>query len=269
LEKEIMKYIKSDALEIKMSKPDSTFVSFEVELIYNAVISSRKVFQQLASFDSFDFFDTLGMRNLSGFIGEVVVKQIEKQSSGFLEKNPHQDGYPDLILLDERGKEDIKNFSLYDKKPFSPFINGGIEVKCSCGMVPTDKKCKEMGLIHKPEIGESRQKILTGYDWKSHHRQTNNLLGLLWDFDNGVPAIIACFYSNALIENDWGKVVQPKPNSRTTSVSTMNRSGIKKMYDGCLFFRDDEFLISFLDKYNKSNSLSLIKNRQKTNIQKK
>ncbi|HUX80784.1 MAG TPA: hypothetical protein VMV38_00440, partial [Candidatus Paceibacterota bacterium] len=41
-------------------------------------------------------FATLGMRNLSAFIGEMFAAALAKASNGFLLKNPHQDGYPDL-----------------------------------------------------------------------------------------------------------------------------------------------------------------------------
>ena len=85
------------------------------------------------------------------------------------------------------------------------------------------------------------------FDWKAHHRNTNNLLSILWDFIDGIPAIAACFYRNDLTTDDWGKIVQPKSDGgRTTSVSIMTSSGVKKMCDGWIAVIDSEPYISVL-----------------------
>ena len=116
-----------------------------------------------------------------------------------------------------------------DKSPFSPFKNGGIEIKATCGSVPTPIQCAKLG-IEKPGIGDTRIAVMRGYDWKAHHRETNNLVGILWDFLDGVPHIVAIFFGNTLTENDWGKIVQPKEGGgRTTSVSIMPRSGVNNV----------------------------------------
>ena len=116
--------------------------------------------------------------------------------------------------------------------------------------------CQKRGLL-KPDIGDTRISFLTGYDWKAHHRETNNLLGIIWDFINGVPRIVAVCYSNKLIEEDWGKIIKPKEGGgRTTSVSIMTREGVKKMYDGMLAVNNkDNRYIDFFNKYNKSSKL--------------
>ncbi len=73
--------------------------------------------------------------------------------------------------------------------------------------------------LKKPVIGDTRIKSVTGYDWKAHHRETNNLMGIFWDFIKGVPMITALFYSPDLNQNDWGNIIQPRENGgRTTSV---------------------------------------------------
>jgi len=46
----------------------------------------------------------------------------------------------------------------------------------------------------KPNIGEQRIQVLRAYDWKAHHRDTNALMGILWDFIDGVPRIVAVFF---------------------------------------------------------------------------
>src|SRR3989344_3559975 len=200
-------------------------------------------------------FSTLGMRNLSAFIGEVFAAALAKASKGFLVKNPHQDGYPDLLVMTEEGKALLKTLekNMQDKKPFSDFASGGIEVKATCGSVPTPEVLKKKNLT-KPEIGDQRIDVITGYDWKAHHRLTNNLLGIVWDFVDGVPTIAGIFFSSSLTQEDWGKIVQPKEGGgRTTSVSIMTRPGIKKMYEGWIAILDDERYAALFNKFNGSN----------------
>lgn len=204
-----------------------------------------------------DIFSILGMRNLSAFVGEVFARSLAEVSDGLLVSNPHQDGYPDLLLLDEHGKQIFNQLSSQnenqDKAPFSPFANGGIEIKATCGSVPTPAACQKKGL-NKPQIGDQRIDLITGYDWKAHHQETNNLLGLLWDFIDTKPTIVAIFFGNHLTQSDWGEIVKPKTDGgRTTSVSIMPRNGVYKMYQNWLLVLDDERYIHFINKYNKGN----------------
>ncbi|MBS1671341.1 MAG: bsaAI [Bacteroidetes bacterium] len=159
-----------------------------------------------------------------------------------------------MLLLDEAGLKlwaELKDRTR-EKQPFSPFQNGGIEVKATCGSVPTPAECARKGVL-KPDIGDQRIDVLKGYDWKAHHRDTNNLMGILWDFINGVPRIVAVFFANNLLVEDWGAIVQPKEGGgRTTSVSIMTRKGVKKMYDGCLYVINEDRYINFLNRYNDS-----------------
>ena len=201
--------------------------------------------------------EILGMRNLSSFVGELFSAVIIKRSGGFFRKNPHQDGYPDLLLMDEVGAalwESLKG-RYREKGPFSPFLAGGIEVKATCGSVAGAKDFVLKGL-NKPGIGDQRRDLLRGYDWKAHHRETNNLLGLLWDFVDAKPKIIGIFYSSQLEESDWGEIVKPRDGGgRTTSVSIMTRAGVKKMYEGWIMVWSDPAYIRFIDKYNKGSLL--------------
>ena len=207
--------------------------------------------EQTRQFD-INIFETLGMRNLSGMVGEYFAKSVQKFSDGALHSNLHQDGYPDLLLTNtherlnyyytlyaERdGKKYLKNKAL-----FSPFKYGGVEVKATCGSTPSASS------VPKPLIGEQRIELINKFDWKSHHRETNNLLSILWDFIDKVPTIVACFYRNDLIVDDWGKIVQPKEGGgRTTSVSVMSASGISKMCKGWLAVIDFEEYIRTLSK---------------------
>ncbi len=227
-----------------------------INTVLKSVNDMRNLIKKFNEFE-INISEILGLRNLSGFIGELFAHCIRKNSNGLFIKNPHQDGYPDLLLMNQKGKYIYRKLSkrLKEKAPFSPFENGGIEVKATIGAVPTPKMCAKKGL-DKPDLGDQRIHLLTGYDWKAHHQETNYLLGLLWDFIEGFPTIVAVFYSNNLELNDWGKIVKPKTGGgRTTSVSIMTRIGIKKMYDNILLVIDDQRYIDFLNGYNKSDKL--------------
>ena len=227
-----------------ISNPNHHVTLENVEILSNEKVIQAIQFCNMALRDlnvqtqQFDIniFEALGMRNLSGFVGEYFVKSIQRFSDSSLHSNLHQDGYPDLLLT--RTEEQKTYFkSLYtvsngkkypkDKALFSPYKYGGLEVKATCGSTPPASK------MPKPLIGEQRFALVNSFDWKAHHRSTNNLLGIVWDFLDGSPVIVACFYRNDLNINDWGKIVQPKESGgRTTSVSIMTKDGVKKMCQG-------------------------------------
>ena len=91
---------------------DTTFTSgnnkkaaFTCEMIVDAVNDSHEIVDSILEHLAFDIFSLLGMRNLSAFIGELFAKRLEYSSKGLFISNPHQDGYPDLLLLDCVGKD--------------------------------------------------------------------------------------------------------------------------------------------------------------------
>ncbi len=203
----------------------------------------RTLDEQTKQFD-INIFEVLGMRNLSGMVGEYFAKSVERFSDGNLHSNLHQDGYPDLLLTNTKERRCYYQ-SLYteiagkkypkDKSLFSPFKYGGVEVKATCGSTPP------ASVTPKPLIGEQRIANLMSFDWKAHHRETNNLLSIFWDFIDEVPTVAACFYRNDLTIDDWGKIVQPKTDGgRTTSVSIMTSTGVKKMCHGWIAVIDEE-----------------------------
>ncbi|KOA71426.1 hypothetical protein FBF75_11355 [Bacillus sp. S2(2019)] len=217
------------------------------EQIVEAIMATNenlKKLHQITIESGVQVFEALGMRNLSGFIGEFFVSSLELVANKKLSKNPHQDGYPDLLMTDSREAytyfESIVDYidgKMYPKQKslFSPFKYGGLEVKATCGSTPPAKK------VPKPLIGEQRIGLLTGFDWKAHHRETNNLIGIYWDFLHGLPTICAVFYRNDLSENDWGNIVKPKEGGgRTTSVSIMNSKGVKKMCENWIAVIDND-----------------------------
>ena len=224
------------------------------EDIGNALVRFNEVIGQIARFEV-DIFPILGMRNLSSFVGEVFAASLIHSSNGMFVKNPHQDGYPDLLLMDEEGRQLMNqlNNQLRGKGPFSPFATGGIEVKATCGSLPTPAVCMRRG-FEKPDMGDTRINVMQGYDWKAHHRDTNRLLGILWDFKERIPYICAVFYCDSLTEEDWGKIVQPREGGgRTTSVSIMTRAGVNKMYNHWIAVCSDARYAIFLNRYNRDS----------------
>jgi len=108
--------------------------------------------------------------------------------------------------------------------------------------------------MNKPLIGDERIELVTNFNWKAHHRSTNHLLGLLWDFVENVPAIVAVTYCADLDETDWGKIVQPREGGgRTTSVSIMGKTGIQKMLGNTILVIDDERYVKKIDKIAGNN----------------
>ena len=211
----------------------------------------RTLDEQTQQFD-INIFSVLGMRNLSGMVGEYFGKSVQRFSNDSLQSNLHQDGYPDMLLTNTKERLSyyqtlfsVMNGKKYpkDKSLFSPFKYGGVEVKATCGSTPPASQ------MPKPLIGEQRIEQVNSFDWKAHHRETNNLLSILWDFIDEIPTVVACFYRNDLVIDDWGKIVHPKEDGgRTTSVSIMNSGGIKKMCDGWIAVIDDEKYINALSK---------------------
>lgn len=227
-------------------------VQFRAAVLTSAINVAHGLIDDLYTID-LDIAAILGLRNLSAFIGELVATAVVKTGNGRFLANPHQDGYPDLLLMDDVGLRELNRLQgrMNEKGPFSPFAGGGIEVKATCGSIPTPAVCRRRG-IERPDNGDTRIHCMTAYDWKAHHRETNNLVGVLWDFIDRRPRIVAMFYCNKLEEHDWGRIVQPRRGGgRTTSVSIMNRNGISKMYAGWLCVLSGGGYREFLNRRNK------------------
>jgi hypothetical protein len=255
------KYILRDIKGIKFKgKNDTLFL--DIEIINNALALTNQKMNTLKE-TAEDLFEILGMRNLSAFLGEMFVSSLAESSKGKLKKNPHQDGYPDLLVMTDEGSklwESLKGNN-QDKMPFSNFETGGIEIKSTCGSLPTPEVFRKKGL-RKPEIEDERIDHVRGYDWKAHHRETNNLMGLYWDFVDKKPTICGVFFCQDINPDDWGKIVRPKKGGgRTTSVSIMARHGIKKMYENWIAVIDDVRYVEFFDRFNKSNLIASFLNK--------
>ena len=94
----------------------------------------QKLDQETKQFD-INIFEILGMRNLSGMVGEYFAKSVQRFSEGHLHSNLHQDGYPDLLLTNTREslnyyaslylEQNGKKYQ-YEKSLFSQFKYVGI-----------------------------------------------------------------------------------------------------------------------------------------------
>lgn len=241
---------------IAKGKTEELFLG--LELFQQALSMTNEKMNELKETTPY-LFEILGMRNLSAFVGEMFVRNLVISANDALVKNPHQDGYPDILIMTGEGKSLWENLSdsHQDKAPFSDFETGGIEVKATVGSLPTPAWFRKKGL-RKPELGDERIEFVKGYDWKSHHRKTNNLIGIYWDFVEEKPVICGLFFSGDLREADWGKIVQPKSGGgRTTSVSIMNREGIYKMYENWIAVIDDERYMDLFNRYNKADLIAV------------
>ena len=221
-----------------------------ISVIEAALEKTNAVFKDLTKVAPY-VYELLGMRNLSAFVGAAFARELQDASKGLLMLNPHQDGYPDLLLLDEMGKREFDKVKsrIHAKEPFSPFPTGGIEIKATVGDVPSEKQLAAKGL-GKPQIGDTRVHLISGISWKAHHRETNNLLAIIWDFKDSIPAIMIVSYSSDLGEADWGKIVQPREGGgRTTSVSIMSKAGVAKLLNNALLVVDDSRYISLVEKH--------------------
>jgi hypothetical protein len=246
--------IKSNKSKLHFRRKDGTSGQVPIDIFIDALPEFNRVIKIFEDVE-IPIGDILGLRNLSAFVGEVYNRSVKKIAGNLIENNPHQDGYPDLLIMDSLGREEWQKFSkqLHEKSPFSPFLTGGIEVKSTCGDLRSGSWFTKQE-IPKPIIGQSRLEWVTGYNWKAHHRETNNLIGLIWDFVDARPTIVAIMYSENLDEEDWGKTVTPKKGGgRTTSVSIMTKNGVAKMYSGLIAIIDDpkynNKLLNRLEKY--------------------
>ena len=246
-------YVLSGVDHVRVRREVGPTASVPAGLLLQGVEVAHELIDQMYAFD-LDIAAVLGMRNLSGFIGELLAAAVERAGGDLFRANPHQDGYPDLLLMDAVGRAAWERVAdrAGEKQPFSPFAGGGIEIKATCGSVSTPQVSRNRGVI-RPGLGDTRIGCLTSYDWKAHHRDTNNLVGILWDFLGGRPRIVALFYCDQLVEDDWGAIVQPRAGGgRTTSVSIMSASGVAKMYAGWLCILRRGGYAEFLNRRNRA-----------------
>jgi hypothetical protein len=199
------------------------------------------VFEKL----NFKLFEILGQRNISGVIGEIFSRFFCKNVEGYC-SNPHPDGRPDIFPMIDKVVCDYYTNECFQalgkklipiKAKFSPFIHGGFEVKCTIGNQNNNsERLKADTGKTSFEMGMPRIKYLSSINYWAHHRHSSNLLGLYYDYysaQKNRPQVLAAFFAH-LNPNDWNKVSLGSLTAKKTSNTSLNSSGIKKLYGGCL-----------------------------------
>ena len=172
-----------------------------------------------------DLYDIIDLRMLSGLIGEMFSTELCKLDKRLL-KNPNIDGYPDLCDISAPGAAArANNLSLAD---FIAYQHGGFEVKNTFGV----KKAKTHITPRDTRLPNLQKNLV----WKAHHRETNNLIAVQSDYIEGVPQIIAGFYSDELTQDDWTVKQQPKAGSTMTSFCQTTPAAFAKLKKGLQFY---------------------------------
>lgn len=223
-----------------------------IENIVDVINKANNGFTQLYNITKqFDIniYETLGTRNLSGFVGEHFSKCFRSCSDNNLVSNPHIDGYPDLLLnntaekkkflLENIREDETGKIHPINKEVFSPYRYGGIEVKATCGGARDGVKLL---------VGEQRFPHVSTLGWKAHHANVNHLLAILWDFIDEIPTIIACFYQDHLTSIDWREPYRPKGDSHGTNMVGMSTEGIHHLCSNWWAVIDDEMYIDCLSR---------------------
>lgn len=196
------------------------------ENIESAVQQTNSILADLPS----TLFRSIDYKTTSAMIGAVFCDTVANLTEGIV--NPIEKGHPDIIPAygANASEEELRKYPQ------------GLEIKCTVGNIKTGANFR---------AGETRITDLTGITWQAHHREVEELCGLIWDFvDDGYsfnyPAITGAFYSSELEEDDWGTI--SGTTGRNTKVTGMRTSGKEKMGKGWIVVIDNE---CYLEKYQR------------------
>lgn len=243
------------------SKASESIVEIESEDIMKVVANANKYLVGLSKFFKdvdFDFYSSLGQRNISGFVGEIFVKSFEKSIEGF-KFNPHGDGRPDILdistdeakeYLHTEGYVTTKDGISPSKANLTPFKFGGLEVKASIGNPVTNYRQRLMNdkKVAGFDVGLNRLDYLSSITYWGHHTSCENLIGIYYDYSDdaeGTPQIFAVMHSELIPKSDWNKVSIGKVGSKKTSNTSLTTSGRTKLYNNVITVVDDK---RYLDK---------------------
>ena len=167
-------------------------------------------------------YRSLDYKTTSAIVGSLFCDQIAGITEGIT--NPIEKGHPDIIppAGESASEAELRN---YPK---------GLEVKCTIGNIEQGANLR---------AGEKRVERLTGISWQAHHREVNELMGLVWDFVQPedrfrFPVLTAVFYADNLTSDDWGQI--SGTTGRNTKVTGMRISGKRKMANGWVTIIDDQ-----------------------------
>lgn len=225
-----MSIVRLTDLKLKATRSEPLRLASGAIPIHSLLNAAENVNQRLRSAKSFhkivdlDLFEVIDLRMLSGLIGEMFSLELSLTENNLL-KNPNIDGYPDLCDVSPKGSREMCELSSLDF--FIEYPNGGFEVKNTFGV----KKQKTEIKPRTSRIGKIQKTLV----WKAHHQKTNNLIALQSDYVDGIPQIIAAYFSDNLIEDDWSIKQQPKAGSTMTSFSQTRPSAFTKLKAGQIF----------------------------------
>lgn len=191
-------------------------------------VSSEEVLVAVENVNSFlsslpsKLFGIVDFKTTGAMIGAVFCSKLVEQIPGSA-INPIEKGHPDIIPISGiySSEENLRNYPV------------GIEIKGTIGNLRTGANLR---------AGQMRMQHLTGITWQAHHREVNNLMGIVWDFANPVagfnyPAITGVFFSDKLSFHDWGEI--SGTTGRNTKVTAILRSGKQKMGRGWVLLYDN------------------------------
>lgn len=221
----------SESLDLSYNKIGQTFTVSQVKesviLTNTTIVTLAMIFQQIVGVDLFEVIDK---KQTGAFLGSIFVSNFANIANDQLAKNPSQTGHPDLIPQQYRHDQSIKNWD--------QFSYGGVEVKTNCGNLKN-------GVTNNLDIGEPRISYLTGLDWKGHHQYINNLLGLFWDYFKGRATVLAAFYSNELVPDDFSNTVPKEGGGRTTSVCVTKKTARDKLMKNWILLPNNSQYLDF------------------------
>lgn len=193
--------------------------------IKDAALSSNN---KLKTFP-FSLFQSIDYKTSSTIVGRIFCECLSEKTGAIV--NPIEKGHPDIIPIEgiNASERELRNYPL------------GIEVKSTVGNVIQGSKLKP---------GNPRINLLNGITWQAHHREVNNLLGIIWDFnyitESKSPIISGIFYSNELSPEDWGAI--SGTTGRNTKVTAMLTSGKHKMGRGWILILQAERYIEIYQR---------------------
>lgn len=244
------------------SKAQQSGATVSPETTIDVVVNANRYLFSLAAFfedAEFDFYEAMGQRNLSGFVGEVFVKSFAKVVDGYGD-NPHADGRPDILdLTSEEAANHLERdcFADRDGEPvprrslLAPFDYGGLEVKASIGSPVAKYKAKlaeDLG-VSAFSVGMPRIDYLDTIMYWGHHASCENLIGLYYDYVpelDSAPQILLVMHSELEVAVDWNKVSVGRSTSKKTSNTSLTKTGRDKLYSNVVAVIDDERYLSRL-----------------------
>lgn len=209
-----------------LRKPFEIDVGFKVNAvqILEAIELTNSVLGDLPS----SLYRSLDYKTTSAIIGSVFCDGLASKVECIV--NPIEKGHPDLIPREgiNCSEEQLRKYPT------------GLEIKTTVGNIEVGANLR---------AGAPRVAKLEGMTWQAHHREVEELLGLIWDFVPSelafnYPAITGVFYANDLTENDWGKI--SGTTGRNTKVTGLRASGKAKMGAGwVVLFENKQYLKTY------------------------